>query len=335
MCLRLTLFLGPGWWRGTFPPPPAPQVNDTDQTRVPESLGWWDRLPLARWGLREVGRYGGALLLAVFLLVLLGGIWRWVALLPGALLVLLVWFFRDPPRAIPAGPGLLVAPADGKVVDVSDLDDEPFLGGPATRIGIFLSIFDVHINRAPTRCRVVQTRYKPGEFLNAMNPASAERNESMWIGLEEVANDEPAEGSLRTPTPNPSPEDGGGGRVPSDPDAGGEVVPSDPDAGGEVAPSDPDAGGEVAPSDPDAPSVRVAKAGESRRMIVRQISGLIARRIVCDLQVGQTVDRGEQIGMIKLGSRTELIVPRDNGLAVTVSVGDRVKAGATVVGRYS
>jgi phosphatidylserine decarboxylase len=97
---------------------------------------------------------------------------------------LIVYFFRDPQRQIPNETGVIVAPADGTVVDVTPLDHYDFIGGPAVRIGIFLSIFNVHINRAPCDGKVIETFYKPGEFLNAMRADSAERNESMWIGLE-------------------------------------------------------------------------------------------------------------------------------------------------------
>jgi len=175
-------------------------------------------------------------------------------------LLLVAYFFRDPPRRVPSGANLIVAPADGKLVEVTQLDDDPFIGGPAVRLGIFLSLLNVHINRAPAAARVIELRYHPGEFLNAMNPESSLRNESMWIGLEST--------------------------------------------------------------------------GESgRRMVVRQISGLVARRIVNTLRPGREIDRGEKFGMIKLGSRTELILPAAD-LELNVKLGDRIRAGETVMGRY-
>ena len=118
----------------------------------------------------------------------------------------------------------------------------------------------MHINRAPTGGRVLELHYHPGEFLNALRPESAERNEFMWIGMEHT--EEPV-----------------------------------------------------------------------ARFSVRQISGMLARRIVCALQPGQTVTRGEKFGMIKLGSRTELVLPAD-AVEVTVQVGDKVRAGADVVARW-
>jgi len=137
---------------------------------------------------------------------------------------------------------------------------DDYLEGPAIRIGIFMSIFDVHLTRAPATTRVIALRYSPGEFLNALNSQSATKNESMWIGLED------------------------------------ELPPHD-------------------------------------RMAVRQIAGAYARRIVCTLRPGRIVVRGERIGMIKLGSRTELIVPDRPDLRIEVNVGDRVSAGVSVLAR--
>jgi phosphatidylserine decarboxylase len=183
-----------------------------------------------------------------------------LAIVPAVPLGLVVYFFRDPTREIPQDADAIVSPADGTIAEVTLLDHYDFFDGPAVRIGIFLSIFNVHVNRAPRAARVVDMHYKPGEFLNAMNPESALRNEYMWIGLEE-------------------------------------------------------------PAEP------------PRRLAVRAISGLIARRIVCTLQPGRQVRRGEKFGMIKRGSRTELILPRDE-VTVEVAVGQKVKAGSTVLARY-
>ncbi|MBN1853856.1 MAG: phosphatidylserine decarboxylase family protein [Pirellulales bacterium] len=226
-----------------------------------DPFSWRNRIPLARWGLCEVQLFGWPLVIVLVVLWILGGPYRWGMILPGLFLVLVVSFFRNPHRQIPQGQGILVAPADGKIVEITPIDD-PFLGGPAVRIGIFLSIFNVHINRAPTRARVLELRYTPGEFLNAMSPESGLRNESMWIGMEE-------------------------------------------------------------------------ESPPFRRMIVRQISGMIARRIVCTLRPGQVVDRGENFGMIKLGSRTELILPREEGLKIEIGLGEPVRAGETVLARFS
>ena len=222
---------------------------------------WFKRLPLACWGWRELNLYGWPLLAVTIGLALWDSPWRWLAVIPGVLLALLLYFFRDPPRRIPDAPEAIVAPADGTVVDVTPLAHYAFVDGPAVRIGIFLSIFNVHINRAPIAGRVVEMHYKPGLFLNALRPESAERNESMWIGFEETS-------------------------------------------------------------------------APRRRFAVRQISGLLARRIVCPLVPGQTVPRGEKFGMIKLGSRTELILPLQ-AVEVTVKLGDKVHAGSDVVARWT
>jgi phosphatidylserine decarboxylase len=220
---------------------------------------WRDQLPFARWGLAELQIMGWPLVAAIVAILFLCGPWKWLAIVPGVLLALLVYFFRDPPRLVPDDPQAIVSPADGTVVEVTALPHYDFLDGPATRISIFLSLFNVHVNRAPLAGRVVDMHYKPGEFLNAMRPESAERNESMWLGLETL----------------------------------------------------------------DSPP---------RRFAVRQVSGLVARRIVCAVCPGRTLTRGQKFGMIKLGSRTELILPPD--AEVLVEVGAKIKAGADIVARW-
>jgi phosphatidylserine decarboxylase len=219
---------------------------------------WRDSMPFARWGLCELLLMGAPMSAATIALAFTP-VW-YLAIVPAVLFVLVAWFFRDPPRRVPTGPGLIVSPADGKLVEVTPLDYHDFIGGPAVRIGIFLTIFNVHINRAPCRARVVKLHYSPGKFLNALDPESAIVNENLWIGLEE----------------------------------------------------------DEAPF---------------RRMVCRQISGLIARRIVCDLRPDQLVERGEKFGMIKLGSRTELILPAE-GLIVTAHVGQWLNAGSDAIAKY-
>ncbi len=220
---------------------------------------WRDRLPFARWGLAELQLMGYPLLA----LAVLGAWFHWsLAIVPLVMLAFVFYFFRDPPRQVPQDPGLLVSPADGTIAEVTPLDHDEFVGGPAVRIGIFLSIFNVHINRAPAESRVIRLRYSPGAFLNALNPESAIRNENLWIGLEE-------------------------------------------------------------------------EAPGHRRLVVRQIAGLIARRIVCNLRSGERIPRGHKFGMIKLGSRTELIFPTEPGLEVLARVGQKVNGGSTVLARYA
>ena len=231
---------------------------------------WRDKLPFARVGLAELILCGGSLLgLAVLLLAVV--VWQrpggwWTALFGVDIAVLavlgglIVWFFRDPKRRVPTDPAAVVAPADGLIDSIRDVDDDEFIGEPAVRISIFLSIFNVHINRVPVRCRVLGLKHRRGRFLDARKPESSTQNEQLAIYLEQV-------GDVR------------------------------------------------------------------RRMIVRQITGLIARRIVCWLKQGDELAVGEQLGMIKFGSRTELILPR-TGLAVAIQVGDTVQAGSSVLGRY-
>ncbi|MEX2138531.1 MAG: phosphatidylserine decarboxylase [Pirellulales bacterium] len=220
---------------------------------------WREAIPFARWGLCELLLIGTPLLAAAIALAFTP-VWYLTAL-PAVLLALVVWFFRDPPRRVPQDAGLVVSPADGKLVEITPLAHHDFIGGPAVRIGIFLTIFNVHINRSPCRARVVRLHYSPGKFLNALDPESVLVNENLWIGMEE---DEPP----------------------------------------------------------------------YRRIVCRQISGLIARRIVCDLRPGQMVERGEKFGMIKFGSRTELILPAE-GLTTNVTVGQWLNAGRDVIGKYA
>jgi phosphatidylserine decarboxylase len=219
---------------------------------------WRERIPFARWGLAELQIFGWPLLA----LTILAALYFWyLAFVPAILLCLVVYFFRDPPRQVPAGQGVIVSPADGKITAISDLDHDAFIGGPAVRVSIFLSIFNVHLNRSPVASRVIALRYAPGRFISATRPESGVTNENTWIGLEE-----------------------------------------------------------------DSPP--------HRRLTVRQISGAIARRIVCDLRPGETLARGQKFGMIKFGSRTELVLPKTPDLKLDISVGDRVKAGVTPFGRW-
>jgi len=223
-----------------------------------DPFAWRDRLPVARVGLAELLLLGGSFLV----LTLVAAWFYWpVSFVPAALGLFVVSFFRNPRRTIPGDPGLVVAPADGKVVAVEELPHDDYIGGRAVLIGIFLSVFNVHINRSPVAARVIGLTYRRGKFLNALRPASAQENEQMAVRLEE--NDPP-----------------------------------------------------------------------HRRMIVRQIAGAIARRIVCWVAPGEELERGGQFGMIKLGSRTELVLPWEPGLQVRVRVGDHVRAGSSVLAQY-
>jgi phosphatidylserine decarboxylase len=175
----------------------------------------------------------------------------------------MVWFFRNPRRTpASADPRDLIAPADGVVADIETLHEGEFLSGDAVRIGIFLSVFDVHVNRSPVAAQVAYARHRPGAFLDARDPDAATDNEANSLGL---------------------------------------VVD---------------------------PAVR-----PDTKLLVRQISGLIARRIICTHGVGDRLGRGELYGMIRFGSRTELWIPAGIPHTVLVKPGDRVRGGETVIAR--
>jgi phosphatidylserine decarboxylase len=189
-----------------------------------------------------------------------GGFWWPLAVVAFLVLIWLFAFFRDPERAIPAEEHLMVSPADGTVSDITEIESDTLLGGvPAVRVGIFLSVFNVHVNRSPCDARVLSITYKKGKFINAMSHARAsDENESNTVVL-------------------------------------GEPTTSRPVA------------------------------------VVKQIVGLIARRIIFTAAKDEMVRRGARIGMIKFGSRTELIVPRWLEPTVTVKVGQKVRGGADVI----
>lgn len=223
-----------------------------------DPFAWRRRVPFARWGWAELWLFSVPLAAATAISAIT---WWYLAPAFGTVLCLVLFFFRDPPRRVPEEAGVLVSPADGTVSDVEEVDDEEFIDGPAVRIGIFLSIFSVHVNRVPAGGRIIRLRYQPGRFLNALRSESARENEQLAIGLQQQ---EPPH----------------------------------------------------------------------RRLLVRQIAGAIARRIVCDLRPGEDVCRGQRLGMIKFGSRTELVLPRESGLEIMVRQGERVKGGQSMMARY-
>jgi len=177
-----------------------------------------------------------------------------------ALLVFVMAFFRDPYRTVPADTSLILAPADGRITDI-DTVSHPDVGEKGLRIGIFLSVFNVHINRMPCAAKVEGTTYRKGSFKNAMAPESARVNESNDILVSQL--NEPHD-----------------------------------------------------------------------KLLIRQISGAIARRIVCPVSEGQEFAGGEKFGMIKFGSRSELYLPKRNELNCCVKIGDKVKAGITILAKY-
>jgi phosphatidylserine decarboxylase len=197
--------------------------------------------------------YGVSLLVVAAVLKWVTGDWAW-SLAPVLLAAFFLWFFRDPAREIPAGEGLIVSPGDGLVTETASISTPE---GPRQRISIFLSVFDVHVNRAPISGVLSRVAYRKGEYLNAMNPASAERNEQNIV----------------------------------------TVRGQGPDSGIEVT--------------------------------FKQIAGLLARRIVFNLSEGAAVERGQRVGLIKFGSRVDVVLPAE--AVLRVKVGQRVKGGASVL----
>ena len=192
------------------------------------------------------GYYYGAVLVGAAVLV--AGLTRpsW-AIVPLVLAAFFLWFFRDPERVIPSEPGAVVSPADGKVTSVATVKVN---GETFKNISIFLSVFNVHVNRSPVSGIVRGARYEHGKYLNA---ACAEQNERNTVTIE----------------------------------------------------------------------------GEGHRVIFKQIAGLLARRIVFTKKVGDSVRRGERVGLIKFGSRTDVLL--DPSAEIAVKVGDNVKGGSSIV----
>ena len=197
--------------------------------------------------------YGLALIAVAVAVGLLTGYWAWAAI-PLVLAAFFLWFFRDPEREIPQDPGIVVSPADGKVTEVARISTPT---GPRLRISIFLSVFDVHVNRSPIGGVIRSVRYQKGAYLNAMNPASADRNEQNVVTVR------------------------------------GEGI----DQGIEVT--------------------------------FKQIAGLLARRIVFTYAEGDQVARGQRVGLIKFGSRVDVLLPAE--AVLQVQVGQRVRGGASVL----
>lgn len=200
----------------------------------------------------------GSLVLAV-VAIGLGYAWAPLALIVVPVLIWLFAFFRDPERVIPLDQHVMVSPADGKVSDVTELPHDDLIGGPCVRVGIFLSVFNVHINRAPCDAKVVDVIYKRGKFINAMSHNQAsELNESNTVVLAEPASDK-----------------------------------------------------------------RIA--------VVKQIVGLIARRIIFIAGKGDRLQRGQRIGMIKFGSRTELYIAANLEPKIQVAIGQTVRGGSDII----
>lgn len=219
---------------------------------------------LTPWGAREIAI--GAAIMCVSAIVLItcyrhyNSYWFLTPLVPlVAVFLWMLWFFRDPPRVVPTDPGVIVSPADGTITHVDEADEPDYIGGKARRCSIFLSIFSVHINRAPAPGKVEFTKFRPGGFFDARREESLVKNQNQDIGM------------------------------------------------------------------------ACSTEGLPRKMVVRQSTGAIARNIVCPVQTGTELRRGEKYGMIKFGSRTTLFLSMDAEVEWKVKVGDPVKAGETVL----
>ena len=184
--------------------------------------------------------------------------WSVVAAVLSLLAIWLVVFFRDPARDGPRGDAVVIAPADGKVVGVVEADEPMYLKTRALRVSIFMSVFDVHVNRYPVSGTIELAHYNPGKFLHAAREKASLDNEQASVGLR----------------------------------------------------------------------------GQRGPVLVRQIAGSIARRIVTDGKVGDAVTQGARLGMIRFGSRVDVFLPVTARAAVRVRPGDRVAAGATVLAEY-
>lgn len=167
------------------------------------------------------------------------------------------FFFRDPDRLIPAGEGLIVSPADGKVIKIEDVTQTPFFDGPCTRISVFMSVFNVHVNRTPHEGTIRRVDYHTGKFFSANRDKASQDNERNALLLESPG---------------------------------------------------------------------------GRQVGFVQIAGLIARRIICRVQPGDTMRRGERFGLICFGSRLDIYLPK--GARIEVALGDKVQAGSSIVARW-
>jgi len=183
--------------------------------------------------------------------------WVGIGVILGVCTIAIAGFFRDPERTIPTGDGLIVSPADGKVVSIVDIKGDPRFTEATARVSIFLSPLDVHINRSPVTGKIEQANYQRGKFLAAYKDEASARNEQNTLKL-------------------------------------------------------------------------VDERG--RRLGVVQVAGVVARRIICRVQRGDSVKRGDRFGLIMFGSRTDAYLPR--GCRIEVTEGQRVKGGETILGRF-
>lgn len=206
------------------------------------------RIPLAKEGYPFIfPLLGITVLIGIFS-------FKW-AVAPGILTLFVIYFFRDPERMVPSEPGLIVSPADGRVIDIKHVEDDNLRGGESTRVSIFLSVFNVHVNRIPCEGNIIQTVYTPGKFLPAFRDKASLLNEQNSLVIDH----------------------------------------------------------------------------KNKKIVVKQIAGLIARRIVCWVKEGYHVTRGQRFGLIRFGSRVDLFVPKE--VELVIKKGDSVIGGKTIIGK--
>jgi phosphatidylserine decarboxylase len=222
------------------------------------------RIPLTKYGIVELLLYGGGSLGGLAASAILACTVSPFFWCPAPLFVLMLVFtlnfYRDPSRVTPEGPGLVLSPADGRVVEVAQVDEPRYLKAASHKVAIFMSPLNVHVNRAPCDGQVEAVDHVPGGFRHAAHPEASSGNESVAMTLRAAERD--------------------------------------------------------------------------TRLVVRQVAGAVARRIVCGAAAGDRLKRGQRYGMIKFGSRAEVYVPVASGFEVAVAPGDRVKAGETILGRF-
>ena len=183
--------------------------------------------------------------------------WLWLVILSALLVLFCINFFRDPDRAVPPGEEVVVAAADGVVADIVEIEEDEVLKTRCRRVGIFLSVFDVHVNKAPVAGKITYQQHHPGLYLDARNPECSIKNEALTWAIE----------------------------------------------------------------------------GAKATLVIRQITGAIARRIVPWSKVGDQVEKGFRFGMIRFGSRTEIYLPMN--ATVEVKVGDRVVGAQSIIARLA
>ena len=213
------------------------------------------KLPIVSYAHLEIFAFT---IITIALSIALAFLYYPLVIIPVLLFIFMLYFFRDPARNVPEDNNLILSPADGRIIDITDVYENIFLQCEAVKIAIFLSVWNVHINRAPCGGQVALISYQPGKFLVASNPQASEVNESNAIGI-------------------------------------------------------------------------INHQAAGLRVLVRQIAGIIAQRIVCACRLNDSLRSGQKIGMIKFGSRTEIFIPKSRVAEITVKLKDKVKAGESIL----